>query len=383
MGKEIPFGRDETELAATELFHGEEREGPETAEKSESEEDKTAVEVPPGAKFAPETSEQFAEAAEVLRKTDRVTAEIYDTLISEAGSLVEIQRIVKDLNSLLEIREARPCEPPCKHLDSLGSESLKGVNKVFILRMVERGKILKSVYKPARGEEDRTARAGVEAGSFHRREWLACMVDRALGLGIVPPTVLRREDDGIGSVQAWVPEAMPAGLVPERQPDQEDLVKLALFDYLIGSQDRHKNNYLIDRNGKLKAIDNGVSFGTSLRNDEGREIVPVLETKSRPLEKIKDIDADIQSPIIEAHLKKLLDSSAKKEALKRAFDVALGEDSTEVWEAFVRRAEEVLKKRQLPKDHDFKIAIARINYSHTQEYLGILKRGKEKMEEAA
>jgi hypothetical protein len=249
--------------------------------------------------------------------------------------------------------------------------------------MVERGKILKSVYKPARGEEDRTARAGVEAGSFHRREWLACMVDRALGLGIVPPTVLRREDDGIGSVQAWVPEAMPAGLVPERQPDQEDLVKLALFDYLIGSQDRHKNNYLIDRNGKLKAIDNGVSFGTSLRNDEGREIVPVLETKSRPLEKIKDIDADIQSPIIEAHLKKLLDSSAKKEALKRAFDVALGEDSTEVWEAFVRRAEEVLKKRQLPKDHDFKIAIARINYSHTQEYLGILKRGKEKMEEAA
>lgn len=40
----------------------------------------------------------------------------------------------------------------------------------------------------------------------------------------------------------------------------DDVVKMRVFDYLIGNTDRHGGNYRVDSDGRLKLTDNGFSF---------------------------------------------------------------------------------------------------------------------------
>jgi len=37
--------------------------------------------------------------------------------------------------------------------------------------------------------------------------------------------------------------------------------KMSLFDYLIANEDRHRNNWMVNKTGKVAAIDNGLSLG--------------------------------------------------------------------------------------------------------------------------
>jgi len=329
--------------------------------------------VPWKEEIAAEARKELAETSEILQQADRMTVELFDARIAEAGSFEEIQKIVRELNALLEIRETKPCEPPCRHLENFG-DAHKGANQSYILRLAEHGKELAAIYKPAVGEEhgptkDLGLRPGIERGSYYKREWLTYMVDRALEIGVVPPTALRREDLGIGSVQAWVEKA---GTVLETPgfPNPEDLLKLALLDYLTGNQDRHKGNYLIDQEGGLYAIDNGLSFGPSLYDATGKKVFSALDVRSRPLEQAKEISKAIQRPLLELCLRKFIDSPQRQEILKKAFDFVLGKTSDEIWDVFMSRIKEVLRKGELPKDYSQSDAMARIKYGLGQEYLG-------------
>ncbi len=323
--------------------------------------------------IAAEARKELAETVETLKQVDKLTVELFDVRIAEAKSSEEIREIVRELNTLLEVREAKPCEPPCKHLENLGDRH-KGANQSYILRLTEQGKDLAAIYKPAVGEEHGPTknlglRPGIERGSYYKREWLTYMVDRALELDVVPPTVLRREDLGIGSVQAWVEKAGVASKTPGF-PNLEDLMKIALLDYLTGNQDRHKGNYLIDQEGHLYAIDNGLSFGPPLYDKTGKEVFPALEVRSKPLAQASELSRTVQTPTLELHLRSLMDSPKKQKILKEAFDVVLGETSDSVWSAFTARIKEILQKGELPRDYDMETSLARIRYGLTQEYLG-------------
>lgn len=61
--------------------------------------------------------------------------------------------------------------------------------------------------------------------------------------------VLVRTDVEIGS------------LSPKNPKTAEDLLKLQVFDWIIGQTDRHPKNYHIDESGRVKAIDNDCTFG--------------------------------------------------------------------------------------------------------------------------
>jgi hypothetical protein len=109
-------------------------------------------------------------------------------------------------------------------------------------------------------------RERIPKGTYYLREVAAYAFDRALDLGIVPPTVLRIENGDEGSVQQFIPNARMGIEVPFSEISEEQMIALWLFDLIIWNTDRHESNYLVTGNspaqpGNVHAIDNGLSFG--------------------------------------------------------------------------------------------------------------------------
>ena len=105
-----------------------------------------------------------------------------------------------------------------------------------------------------------------------KRELLAYNIDLLCGFGLVPPVVWREVGHyGIGSLQAWV--GVPSGGQWRRDFKYDYHMdtgnpwfhRLLAFDILIGNVDRHAGNWLMDKQGRVYAIDNGYAFPK--RND--------------------------------------------------------------------------------------------------------------------
>lgn len=124
----------------------------------------------------------------------------------------------------------------------------------------------KAVFKPSLGEED--MRKSIPTGTHYLREAAASSVADVLGFGdMVPPTVVRKEDDSVGSIQEFVNYAESAFRVAADEGDEasfdggEEAARAAIFDYIIGQTDRHHGNWLL-KDGKIVLIDNGLAFPT-------------------------------------------------------------------------------------------------------------------------
>jgi hypothetical protein len=117
-------------------------------------------------------------------------------------------------------------------------------------------------------------------GKVSEREAAAWEVAKLGGADdLVAPTVVREINGKKGSLQAFVPNAKTAYAVVAKggaegfarsygvTPGQEDratddLQRAAMFDYIIGNQDRHQGNWMVsDDDGRIKLIDHGLSFG--------------------------------------------------------------------------------------------------------------------------
>lgn len=93
------------------------------------------------------------------------------------------------------------------------------------------------------------------------REAIVYQIDKIVGLGLVPKTMVI--DDTIGnvrydgSVQEWIKDARD-GYQIEKFTDEgrKDFERLKVFDFVIGNSDRHLGNVLFTDDDKLHAIDN-------------------------------------------------------------------------------------------------------------------------------
>lgn len=137
-----------------------------------------------------------------------------------------------------------------------------GSNGVYLYDVGEFGK---GVFKP-KSEEEPDLRLEVKAGSYFLRERASYIVDRYLGFGLVPATVIRSINNEIGSLQMFKDiKKADQGSESEYYLSQEyldSLYKLFFFDFLTFNSDRHHGNILTDYNrGQIIAIDNGLSFG--------------------------------------------------------------------------------------------------------------------------
>ena len=116
---------------------------------------------------------------------------------------------------------------------------------------------LQVIYKPIRGE---LPLWDFPEGSLAARETAAYLVSEALGLGVVPPTILRDGPAGEGAVQLWIDHVGVHRAVDLVNGSDEGLRRLALFDAIVNNGDRKGGHILPLPDGRILGVDHGVTF---------------------------------------------------------------------------------------------------------------------------
>ena len=107
-----------------------------------------------------------------------------------------------------------------------------------------------------------------------RYEIAAYLLDKGLGLGMVPPTVERRFREDRGSLQLWIPDSMALKTKLEKKI-RTPMIKVLgwnratylqrAWDNLIANVDRHTNQILVTSDFRMILIDHSRSFRTGKR----------------------------------------------------------------------------------------------------------------------
>ncbi len=154
----------------------------------------------------------------------------------------------------------QPLAAPFQHGDlALKGQFTFGSNYTFLVEVTHEGQTYPAVYKPKRGEQPLW---DFPENSLAHREVAAYIVSEALGLHIVPYTILRNDGPyGAGSLQQFIeydPEYHYFNFTDE---DKLQLEPVVLFDMLVNNADR-KGGHVFFEEGthKLYAIDHGICF---------------------------------------------------------------------------------------------------------------------------
>jgi uncharacterized repeat protein (TIGR03843 family) len=136
-------------------------------------------------------------------------------------------------------------------------------NATFLVRLEDADGL--AIYKPGRGERPLW---DFEPG-LYRREVAAYVLSDAMGLAVVPPTVLRSDAPlGEGSLQWFVNADFSEhyfSLYAERPDLHDQLQAIAVFDVIANNTDRKSGHCLLeidsaDGGDHVWAIDNGLCF---------------------------------------------------------------------------------------------------------------------------
>ncbi len=110
-------------------------------------------------------------------------------------------------------------------------------------------------------------RCGTSSPALHRRELGAFVLSEQLGLGVVPPTVVRGGPYGEGSLQ-WFVDADHAEhyfTIFEHRPDVHDQLRsIAVLDLIANNTDR-KSGHCLLAGDRVWAIDNGLCFAAPFK----------------------------------------------------------------------------------------------------------------------
>lgn len=188
----------------------------------------------------------------------------------------------------------------------VGGERLGGgVNATFRVAVANGGEAT-AVFKPSEGEHlihnGEPMRESV-ADNLAEREVATYEMDKLLGLGLVPPTVMKEVGGQSGSLQFWVEgKSGHSPGISGSMFKEDEVVKAALLDYLIRNTDRHDGNYLLDANRHLVLIDNGFTFPSPSSGSDTDEYLCTGDPWSRKLRsfnvppeimtRMQDVDSD-------------------------------------------------------------------------------------------
>jgi uncharacterized repeat protein (TIGR03843 family) len=136
-------------------------------------------------------------------------------------------------------------------------------NATFLVVVQLDGVQHRAIYKPVRGERPLW---DFEPG-LHRRECAAFRLSELLGLGVVPPTVVRDGPFGEGSLQ-WFVDADHSEhyftIFEHREDLHDQLRAIALLDLLANNTDR-KSGHCLLAHDRVWAIDNGLCFSVPFK----------------------------------------------------------------------------------------------------------------------
>jgi hypothetical protein len=161
---------------------------------------------------------------------------------------------------------------PTPFLDSEAQERLLREGRIKVRRLMPdcsnytylaqvRGKDgaeARAIYKPAQGE---TPLDDFADGTLGKREVAAYLVSAALDWQVVPLTVYRSDGPmGQGSLQQFI--VADTGehyftLMPARA---DDFRTMAAFDVIVNNADRKSGHCLLDGDGHIWGVDNGLTF---------------------------------------------------------------------------------------------------------------------------
>jgi len=147
----------------------------------------------------------------------------------------------------------------------LSDDGEAGVNQTYKIKIKGDGS---AAFKPLSGERSFLTLA--TGGPLYIRERAAYIINRDLGMDQVPITVIRKHGGQIGSAQHWQPGTLGSNVSRSDitssiagKAYEHERAKMAFFDDIIGNEDRHGGNYLVEKKtGKIHAIDNGFSLYT-------------------------------------------------------------------------------------------------------------------------
>ena len=121
-----------------------------------------------------------------------------------------------------------------------------------------------AIYKPLRGERPLW---DFEPG-LHRREIAAYMLSQAMGINMVPPTVLREGPLGEGSLQHFIDadvEQHYFTIFEQREDLHDQLRAMCVFDIVANNTDRKAGHCLLGLDDKIWGIDHGVCFAADFK----------------------------------------------------------------------------------------------------------------------
>jgi len=185
-------------------------------------------------------------------------------------------------------------------------------------------------------EETGSARMDVKYRDSYIFEAAAYRIDRMLGIGRVPPTVVRRVKGQPGSVQIWMEGVAPEDIMlaedrlhpPDKTYWWQQKTIMWVFDALIANTDRNQGNLLIDEAWNLWLIDHTRAFReTSVLID-----IEELDTcERRLLEAIRKADKSAIRSLMEPYLtsKEISKLLLRRDKLIKHFDKRIkkhGED---------------------------------------------------------
>lgn len=137
-------------------------------------------------------------------------------------------------------------------------------NATFLVAIAHGDVNMQAIYKPLRGERP----LWDFAPGLHRREVAAFLLSEALGLGLVPITILRDGPFGEGSVQFFVESDTREhyfSMFEERPELHDRLREFAIFDFVANNTDRKSGHCLLGLDGTVWGIDHGVCFSADFK----------------------------------------------------------------------------------------------------------------------
>jgi uncharacterized repeat protein (TIGR03843 family) len=161
-------------------------------------------------------------------------------------------------------KDQRP--PTARHLSLLAEGDVEVVgrmpwssNHTFLTTCASGDDEIAAVYKPGRGERQ----LWDFPDRIYRREVAAFELSRALGWDVVPETVERADAPlGPGSLQRFVDADFSQHhfTLVEDEANHPRLKAICAFDVVANNADRKSGHCIVDDDGTIWAIDNGLSF---------------------------------------------------------------------------------------------------------------------------
>jgi uncharacterized repeat protein (TIGR03843 family) len=170
----------------------------------------------------------------------------------------------------------------------------------------------RAIYKPHRGERP----LWDFPDGLYRREVAAYELAQAIGWDLVPTTVVREGPFGVGSLQRFVHADFDQHhfTLVEDEAHHHQLRRLCAFDIVANSTDRKAGHVLIDPEGHLWGIDNGLCLHTEFKL---RTVIWEFAGEAVPGELIDDLCRFIDQPLPPA-LAQLLDPFERDALVARA-----------------------------------------------------------------